>query len=109
MIENYNENRTRKWNEMKADSEGRWKKSHSLSSSFHVDICDSDFAEEMDQKHSKLGAKPNWCAHADWPKMSGDESSTTTMPPLRDHTLWRITTTRTVEGLSEQSRCGAAI
>ena len=58
---------------------------------------------------SKLSAKPNWCAHADWPKMSGDESSTTTMPPLRDHTLWRITTTRTVEGLSEQPRCGAAI
>ena len=63
-------------------------------------------AEEMDQKHSKLGAKPNWSAHADWPNMSGDESFTTTMPPLRDHTLWRITTTRTVEGLSEQPRCG---
>ena len=108
-----NENKTRKRNEMKADSEGRWKKkeeisrpSHSLSSSFQEDIFDSDSAEEMDQKHSKLGAKPNSCAHADWPKMSGDESFTTTMPPWRDHTLWRITTTRTVEGLSEQPRCG---
>ena len=105
LIEDYNENKTRKRNEMKADSEGRWKKkeeisrpSHSLSSSFQEDIFDSDSAEEMDQKHSKLGAKPNWCAHADWPNMSGDESFTTTMPPWRDHTLWRITTTRTVEG-----------
>ena len=47
LIEDYNENKTRKRNEMKADSEGRWKKkeeisrpSHSLSSSFQVDICD---------------------------------------------------------------------
>ena len=94
LIEDYNENRTRKRNEMKADSEGRWKKkeeisrpSHSLSSSFQEDIFDSDSAEEMDQKHRKLGAKPNWCAHADWPNMSGDESFTTTVPPLRDHTL----------------------
>ena len=60
----------------------------------------------MDQKHSKLGAKPNWCVHAVWPNMSGDESSTTTMPPWRDQSPWWITTTRTVEGLSAQQRCG---
>ena len=55
---------------MRADSEGRWKGekkisrlSHSLPSSFQVDICDSDSAEEMDQMHSKLGAKPKW-----WPQ-----------------------------------------
>ena len=60
----------------------------------------------MDQKHSKLGAKPKWSAHADWPSMSGDGSSTTTFPPWRDQSLWRITTTRTVDRLSEQPNRG---
>ena len=51
--------------------EGRWKKgvkeisrlSHPLSSSVHVDISDSGSAEEMSQKHYKVGAKPKWHAH----------------------------------------------
>ena len=39
--------------------------------------------------------------------MSGDESSTTTIPTWRDQSLWRITTTKTVEGLmSEQPSRG---
>ena len=70
--------------EMKADSEGRWKGeekisrlSHSLPSSLQIDIGDSDSAEEI--KHSKLGAKPKWWAHADRPCTSGEESSTTTI------------------------------
>ena len=50
-------------------------------------------------KHYKLGAKPKWSAHADGPCMSGDESSTTPDPPWRDKSLWRITTTKTMEGL----------
>ena len=44
-------------------------------------------------------------AHVDWPSMRGDESSTTTIPPWRHQSLWRIIGTRTVEGLSEQPRC----
>ena len=88
----------KKRNKKEEDSEGRWKKaeekisilSHSLSSSFQVDISHSGFAEEMEQKHSKLGAKPEWSAHADWPCMSGDGSSTTPIPPWRDQSLWRI-------------------
>ena len=80
--------------------------SHSLSSSDHVDTCDSDSAEEMDQKHSKLGATPKWCAHADWPIQWSEDSPTWTIPPWRDQSLWRITTTKTVEGLSEQPKCG---
>ena len=29
------------------------------------------------------------------------------LPPWRDQSLWRITTTKTVEGLSGQPKCGA--
>ena len=54
------------------------------------------------QKHYKLGAKPKWSAHADWPSMSGDESSATPIPPWRDKSLWRIITTKTVEGLMSE-------
>ena len=68
-------------------------------------ICDSCSAR-MDQRHSKLGVKPKWNAHADWSDMSGDESSASTIPPWRKQSLWRITTTETVEGLSEQPKCG---
>ena len=85
LIEDYNKKKTRKKNEMKACSEGRWEKrekisSHSKSSStsLHVDIY-SDSAEEtlnptgfcascsakMVQRHSKLGAELQWSAHAD--------------------------------------------
>ena len=56
----------------------------------HVDISDSGSAEELSQKHYKLGAKPKWSAHADWLDMS-DESSATPIPPWRDKSLWRIT------------------
>ena len=75
---------------MKEDFEGRWKKevekvarhSHSLSSSVHVDISVSCSAEEVSQKHYKLGAKPKRSAHhADWPSMSGHESCATSIPP----------------------------
>ena len=57
------------------------------------------------KKHSKFGAIPKWGAHFDWPSMRGDETSTTTIPPWRHQSLWRIIGTRTVEGLSEQPRC----
>ena len=67
-----------------------------LSSSVHVDISDSGSVEEMSQTHHKLVAKPKWSAHADWPDLSED-SSTTPIPPWRDKSLWRITTTKTVE------------
>ena len=99
---------------MKADSEGRWKEeekisrlSHTLSSFFQVDICGSDSAEEMDQKHSKFGAKPKWCAHADRPIPCGEDPSASSIPPWRgpvSHSGGSPKTT--VEGLSEQPRCG---
>ena len=71
----------------------------------HVDISDSDSAEEMSQKHYKLGAKPEWSAHADWPNLSEDPS-TTTIPPWRDKSLWRITTTWLLGLMSEQPSRG---
>ena len=40
-----------------------------------------------DKQHYKLGARPKWSAHADWPNMSED-SSTTPIPPWRDKSLW---------------------
>ena len=79
IFEDYNKNKTRKRNEMEADSEGRRKReekisrlSNSSSTSHQVEIY-SDYAEEtsrptrvcdscsarMDQRHSKLGANPN--------------------------------------------------
>ena len=69
---------------MKDEFEGRWRMeeeemsrlSRSLSSSVHVDISDSGSFEEMSQKHYKLGAKPKWSAHADWPNLSEDTYST---------------------------------
>ena len=68
--------------------------SHSLSTSVLVGISDSCSVEEMtSQKQYKLGAKPKWSAHADWPCTSGDESSTTPISPWRDKSVWRITTT----------------
>ena len=98
---------------MDEDFAGRWKKeekilrlSRSLSSSFQVDISDPSSAEEMGQKHSKLGAKPKLCAHDDWPSMSGGEFFTTTVPPWRNQSPWRITTTKAVGGLSDQPKCG---
>ena len=60
----------------------------------------------MDPRHSKLDAKPRWSVHADWSNMSDDESSTSTIPPWRNQSLCRITTTKTFEGLSEQPKCG---
>ena len=59
----------------------------------------------MDQRHSNLGAKPKWCAHADWPCPLGEDPSASSIPPWRDQSLWRITTTKTVEGLPVQPRC----
>ena len=60
------------------------------------------YSARMDQRHSKLRYKSKWSAHADWSNQSGDESAASTIPPWRNQSLWRITTTRTVEGLSEQ-------
>ena len=67
LIEDSSRNKTRKRNKMKDDFQGRWKKeeeeisrlSHSLLSSVHVDISDSGSAEEMSQKHYKLGSNPS--------------------------------------------------
>ena len=119
LIEDHNKNKTRKRNEMKTDTGDRWKReektstlSHSLSSSFQVVICDSDSAEEMNQKHFKLGTKPKWSAYADWSAFANwsnlsENSSATPISPWRDKSLWRITTTKTVEGLmSEQPSRG---
>ena len=114
LIEDYSRNTTKKRHKMKEEFEGRWRiqeeeisrLSRSLSSSVHVDISDSGSVEEMCQKHYKLGAKPKWSAHADWPDLSED-SSTTPTPPWRDKSLGRITTKKTVEGLmSEQPSRG---
>ena len=110
-------NTTNKRTSMKEDVEGRWKKdeekiprrSHSSSSSFQADSSDSGSAEEMDQKHCKLGAKPKWSAHADWSAYAdwSDDSFATPIPPWRNKSIWRITATKTVEGLmSEQPRSG---
>ena len=114
LIEDSSRNTTKKRKNLKDDIEGRWRMeeeeisrlSRSLSSSVHMDIFDSGSVEEMSQKHYKLGAKPKWSAHADWPNLSED-SFTTPIPPSRDKSLWRITTTKTVEGLmSEQPSRG---
>ena len=91
---------------MREEFEGRWRMqeeeisrlSRSSSSSVHVDISISGYVEEVSQKHYKLGAKPKWSAHVDRPDLSED-SSTTPIPLWRDKSLWRITTTKTVEGL----------
>ena len=98
---------------MKADSEGRWKGeekisglSQSLPSSLQIDICNSDSAEEMDQRHSTLGAKPKWCAHADRPCTSGEESSTTTIHHGGISHSGESLQQRQSRGLSEQPRCG---
>ena len=40
------------------------------------------------------------------PSTSGDDSFTTIIALWRDQSLWRISTTRTVEGLSDQPKCG---
>ena len=56
----------------------------------------------MDQRHSKLGVNPKWSANADWSNQSGDEIST--IPSWRNQSSWRITTTKTVERLSEQPK-----
>ena len=61
-------------------------------------MSDSNYVEELSQKHYKLGAKPKWNAHAAWPDLSED-SSTTPIQPWRDKSLWRITSTKTVERL----------
>ena len=99
---------------MKDDFEGKWRTeeedisrlSRSLSSSVHVDISDSGSVEEMSQKHYKFCAKPKWSAHADWPNFSED-SSATPIPPWRDKSLWRTTTTKTVEGLMSETKSGS--
>ena len=114
LIEDSSRNTTKKRHKMREEFGGRWRMqeeeisrlSRSRSSSVHVDISDSGSVEEMSQKHYKLGAKPKWSAHADLPKLSED-SSTTPIPPWRDKSLWRITTTKTVGGLlSDQPNQG---
>ena len=114
LIEDYSRNTTKKRHTMREKFEGRWRMqeeeisrlSRSRSSSVHVDISASGSVEEMCQKHYKLGAKPKWSAHADWPDLSKD-SSTRAIPPWKNKSLWRITTTQTVEGLlSEQPSHG---
>ena len=52
----------------------------------------------MEQSHSKLGAKRKWTANA--------SAVSTVVPPCRDRALWRITTTKTVEGLPDQPKYG---
>ena len=110
--------KTKTRNRMKEDHEGRWKRkvndeeeeierlSNSSSSSVHVGLLDSCSGEDMtSQKHFKLGAKPKWSAHADWPNTS-DESSATPIPPWRDKSRWRVTT-KNVEGrMSEEPSRG---
>ena len=91
LIEDYRRNKTKKRHRMSEEFEGRWsmreeeisRLSRSRSSSLLVDISHSGSVEEMSQKHYRLGAKPKWSAHADWPDLSED-SSTTPIPPWRD-------------------------
>ena len=120
LIKDWSGNKTRARNRIKEDYEGRWKRktkdeekevarlSHLLSSPVHAGIWDSCSVEEMtSNKHYNSGAKPKLSAHAEWPNMSGDEFSATPIKPWRDKSLWRITTRKTIEGLSDQSKCGA--
>ena len=81
--------------------------SNSLSSSVHVGLLDSCSAKEMTrQKHFKLGAKPQWSAHADWPNMS-DESSAIPIPPWRDKSPLANCDKKKVEGrMSEEPSRG---
>ena len=60
----------------------------------------------MDQSHSKLETKPMWSAHAELSNPSGEESAASILPSWRDQSLWRITTTKTVERLSGEPKCG---
>ena len=127
LIEDYNESKTRKRDVMVDDFEDRWKReekdtrlSNSSSTSrqvdsssdsagetpFLLDFCDSCLAK-MDQSHSKLEAQPKWSAHVEWSNPSGEESAASILLPWRDQSLWRITTTKTIEGLSGQPECGA--
>ena len=114
-IEDYRRNKAKNRHKMSEEFEGRWRMqeeeisrlARSRSSSLHVDISHPGSVEEMGQQHYKLGAKTKWSAHADWPDLSED-SSTTPIPPWRDKSIWRITTTKTVAGLlSDQPNQGA--
>ena len=52
-----------------------------------------------------MGAKPKWSAHADWSNQSGEGTAfSTTIPPWRNQSLGRMTTTRTAEGLADQQK-----
>ena len=50
-------------------------------------------------KYYKLSAKPKWAAHADLARWNCEETPMTPLPVWRDKSLWRITTTKTVEGV----------
>ena len=74
-------------------------------------ISDTLSVEEMtSQKYCKLGAKPKWAAHADQPSLASNEAPLTPISPWRDRSLWRITTTKTVEGtMSEMLPSGMKV
>ena len=73
--------------------------SHSISSSVLAVISASISAKEMtSSRYFKFGARPKWTAqHA--PSQPCPNCGDTTIPPWRDKSLWRITTTKTAEGL----------
>ena len=86
------------WKRSERQEEDIARTTHSVSTSVLVGISDSCSVEEMtSQMHYNLGAKLKRSAHADWPCMSN-------LPRLLFHrghcqSLWRITRTKTVDGL----------
>ena len=82
------------------EEQGATRCPHSISSSLLAFISDTFSVKGMtSQSYCKLGAKPKWAAHADHPSLASGETPLTPIPPWRDRSLWRITTTNTVEGM----------
>ena len=110
-----------KKNRMKEDTEERCKRklndenyvsatdiSHSISPPLLAFISASISAKEMTSSRCvKLGARPKWTAQRA-PTQPRPNCGDTAIPPWRHTSLWRITTTKTVEGrLSENTSSGS--
>ena len=117
---------TRKMNEKEEDDEDGWEwreknlRLPSFSSTSRSGGILSDSTEEppqsgffgscwarMEQGRCKLSATPKLSAHAGTSNQGGgDTAVSTTIPPWRNRSLWRITTTNTVEGMADQPKYG---
>ena len=100
-VEEWDKNDKRNRNKMKEQSEDRHNRKLDDANHDSADISNSIslslHAEMISSRHFNLGARTKWQAQAtpSHPCPSGEP----VVPPWRDKSLWRITTTQTVEGL----------